>query len=94
MVKIEYATLEPQIKWEIAKFKIREFSIAFSKKIAKDKREKLAQIENVIKSYENSSMPTVSQDLYEQNKSQFELIMNEKTNGHNFKVENGKLSVW
>ena len=42
MVKIEYATLEPQIKWEIAKFKIREFSIAFSKKIAKDKRDTIA----------------------------------------------------
>ena len=27
-------------------------------------------------------MPTVSQDLYEQNKSRFELIKNEKTNGH------------
>ena len=80
MVKIEYATLEPQIIWEVAK--IGEFSISFSKKIAKDLRERFAQIKNVIKSYENSFMPTVSQDLYEQNKSQFELIMNEKTNGH------------
>ena len=69
-----------QLRWEYVKFKIREFSIDFSKKKAKQKRQQIARLEEIIKTYENT--PTdIQQDTYESARMEFDELLTEKTNG-------------
>ena len=81
--KLEHANLDPQLRWELIKYQIRTFCIKFSKKIAKKKREKIADLEKTIKNYENSpSVGTPSHENYVAKKLEFETLMDEKTNGY------------
>ena len=52
--KIEFEDCDPQTKWELVKFRIRTFSIDFSKRVAREKREKIALLEKNINDYENT----------------------------------------
>ena len=51
-MKTELAGFEPQIKWELIKYKICAFCREFLKKTANEKREKMSKLENIIKKYE------------------------------------------
>ena len=55
-LKVQHIGLEPQQKWELLKFKIRSFCIKFSKKIAKQRREELENLENIIKVHETTEI--------------------------------------
>merc|ERR1712074_228931 len=55
-LKIEHQHLEPQKKWEIIKYKIRQFCIKFSKNHSKKLKEKVKAMEEVIQKYENTPM--------------------------------------
>ena len=57
---IGYATLDPQLKWEAVKYEIRKFCISFSKKLAKEKKEKMVDLEKNIKEYENSPSSSIT----------------------------------
>jgi hypothetical protein len=72
--------LSHQAKWELTKYKIRDFFIKFSKKIAKNKRERLKKAEQIISDFENSASD-IQIDIYAQAKADFESIMDEKING-------------
>ena len=79
--KVEYDTLGKQEKLEILKYEIRKFSIAYAKKIAKQKRERVEVLEKNIGLYENTPAAEngVSLETYEANKLEFESLMDEKT---------------
>ena len=66
------------------KIKIREFSIQYAKKVAKQKRDKFDSLEKSISQFENNPEANnpVSFESYMANKLEFETLMDEKTNGH------------
>ena len=82
--KVEFNTSGKQEKLEILKYKIRQFSIEYAKKVAKQKREQTQLLEKSISQYENNPAAdnSVSFDTYEANKLEFEALMDEKTFGH------------
>ena len=79
-MKTDLAGFEPQIKWELIKYKIRAFCRKFSKKIAKEKKEKMTKLENIIKNYETT--PEASDENYLASKLEYETILNLQTSGH------------
>ena len=66
------------------KFKIREFSIQYAKKVAKQKRDKFDSLEKSISQFENNPEANnpISFETYMANKLEFETLMEENTNGH------------
>ena len=82
--KVEYISMGKQEKLEILKYKIRQFSIEYAKKVAKQKREQIQLLEKSISQYENNPAAdnSVSSKTYEANKLEFEALMDEKTFGH------------
>ena len=48
-LKISLANFQPQEKWELLKFKIRAFCIKFSKKKAKERKDKINKLEEITK---------------------------------------------
>ena len=82
--KLEFSDCDPQTKWELVKFRIRSFCIKFSKKIAREKRERLEILEKNIEQFENipANEHSISQDTYNENKLEFESLMDEKTLGY------------
>ena len=80
-VKNENQDMSHQMKWEFLKYAIREFSIIFSKDLARTKREKLEKAEKIIFQYENSDSLHISEDLYLSKKNEYEAIINEQING-------------
>ena len=45
-IKNEHINLNPQSKWEIIKYKIRAFTIQYSKRLAQEKRVRILNLEN------------------------------------------------
>ena len=81
--KSEFRHLEPQMKWEIIKYKIRCFCIKFSKNIAKEKRRMFEALKRNIKQFENfPSSDSISMEIYSANKLEFKALMEEKTKGY------------
>ena len=80
-IKQEQQNISHQAKWEFIKYKIREFSISFSKKLAKEKREKMENAEKIIFQYENSEDHNVTEEIYTLNKREYQNILDEKMNG-------------
>ena len=53
-MKSDLAGFEPQIKWEMIKYSILDFCRKFSKKAAREKRDKVSKLENIIKNSETT----------------------------------------
>ena len=60
--KIELIDHDPQLKWELLKYKIRAFCIQHAKEKAKEKREKFQKHEKIIRDYET----TPNEELFSQ----------------------------
>lgn len=75
--------MDPQTKWEMIKYKIRSFSLKYSKSLAKEKREKIQILENIVEQYENlpNSEHNVTLNQYNSSKIELENFLNEKTKG-------------
>ena len=80
-IKTGHQDLSHQAKWEFLKYKIRNFCMAFSKKIAKEKRKRLEIAEEIIKKHENT-VDAVSEAIYNEAKTDFETILENKTKGY------------
>ena len=81
--KIEYMNFDAQSKWELIKFEIRKLTIDFSKKIAKEKREKKALHEERVISYETTGeQHGVTEEQYRISKNELEKLYNELTEGY------------
>ncbi len=84
ILKNELHDVEPQMKWELFKFKIRHFTSKFSKKIAREKRENQLKWENIVKSFE--TLPTSEHNHgereYLEAKDSLENLQNVKTAGY------------
>ena len=72
------------MKWELVKYKIRDFSIGSSKKIAKQNREKTALLEEIVSDFESKTefFSTYTEDEFLQAKNELELIYENKTKGY------------
>ena len=86
--KREFESIDPQLKWELVKYKVRCVCINASKRLAKEKKRRTEFLENSIDQYENSPLidASISPEIYSANKLEFEALMDEKTNGH---IQNG-----
>ena len=80
--KQSLAEIEPQMKWELIKFKIRQFTRTFSKKLAMEKRENELKWEEIVKGYETSVFNNVTENEYRVAKDGLENLHNEKTAGY------------
>ena len=84
ILKNELHDVEPQMKWELFKFKIRHFTSKFSKKIAREKRENQLKWETIVKSFE--TLPTSEHNHgereYLEAKDSLENLQNVKTAGY------------
>ena len=70
-----------QLKWEFIKYKIREFTIKYSKNKAKLKNSRKIELEKIIINYENT--PTLpQQNIYESAREEYDQMLTEITNGH------------
>ena len=83
-ILLQNDALDHQVKWELVKYKIRDFSIGFSKKIAKQNREKTALLEEIVSDFESKSelFSTYTEDEFLQAKNELELIYENKTKGY------------
>ena len=82
--KVEYGGLNNQIKWELIKFEIRKFTMAYSKKIAREKRKFLKLNENIARDFEIKprNEHSISEEEYERAKQEIEKFHSEKTKGY------------
>ena len=66
------------------KYKIRCFSIDYSKNLSKERREKIEILEKTVRDYENLPLSehNIALESYNNCKSQLESYINEKTKGH------------
>ena len=78
-LKISLANFQPQEKWELLKFKIRAFCIKFSKEKAKERKDKINKLEEIIRDYE--TLPDGNPNLYLESKLKYEEMLNVKTAG-------------
>ena len=72
---------KPQVQWEFLKYEIRKFSIAFSKKKSKEKRENLARLEGKWKELEQNSNCDENLEQYGIYKNDSNDIYNDISNG-------------
>ena len=72
------------MKWELFKFKIRHFTRNFSKKLAMEKRANQSKWEEIIRSYETSTMVdhNIMEDEYISAKNGLENLHNDITAGY------------
>ena len=79
-IKNEYNDLSHQAKWEFAKYKIREFSISYSKNKAKERKVRKEALENILINYETK--PNYNNiEEYQTAKNEYELIQNQILEG-------------
>ena len=85
VIREELGNIEdPRTKWEIFKYRIRQFSSHFSKKVAKARKEKRLSLESEVQKLEKSVSSCSFEDklkYYEQAKSELEEIYNYITKG-------------
>ena len=79
-IKNGYHNLSHQAKWEYAKFKIREFSITFSKNKAKERKLRKIALEKIITDFECKPNYT-SLDEYQNAKSEYDMIQTQILDG-------------
>ena len=72
--------VDPQFRWQYLKYKIRKFSIHFSKGIARNKKIERTSLENKLKTPENSPN-FVNNPEYIETYEKLDKIYQEKTNG-------------
>ena len=72
---------KPQAQWEMLKYEIRKFSVAFSKKKCKEKRENLACLEQKLKELEQNLNCDENLEQYGIHKSELNDIYNNINNG-------------
>ena len=87
--KVEYVNMDNQIKWELIKFEIRKFTMAYSKKIAREKRKLLKLNENIARDFEIKprNEHSISEEEYERAKQEIEKFHSEKTKGYILKTK-------
>ena len=82
----ENTQLNPQNKWELIKFEARKLSINFSKKLAKEKREKKQKIENIVQAFETKPEieSGITENIYLASKIELETLHDQIKNkkGH------------
>ena len=80
MIREELGNIEkPRTEWEMLKYRIRQFSSHFSKKVAKARKEKCLHLESETQKFEKSGSSCSSEDKfkdYEHAKSEHEEINN------------------
>ena len=85
MIREEQENIEdPGTKWEILKYRIRQFSSHFSKKVAKARKETRLRLESEVQKFEKSISSCSSEDKlkeYEEAKSELVEIYNYITEG-------------
>ena len=85
VIREELGNIEdPRTKLEILKYRIRQFSSHFSKKVAKARKEKCLRLESEVEKFEKSVSSCSSEDKlkeYEQAKSELEETYNYITEG-------------
>ena len=83
-IKTECINSDPQTRWEMIKYKIRCFSIDYSKNLSKERREKIEILEKTVRDYENLPLSehNIALESYNNCKSQLDSYTNEKTKGH------------
>ena len=69
-----------QSTWEYVKFRIREFTIEYSKKMAKIKKQRKSELEKIIFKYENTTEETPREN-YEAAREEYNQMTNEFTYG-------------
>ena len=79
-IKNGFNDLSHQAKWEYAKYKIREFSISFSKKKSKERKERIEILEKIILNYECKPNYT-NCDEYQNAKNEYDIIQNQILEG-------------
>ena len=74
---------DQQVRWELLKFELREFSIKFSKKLAHKKRERGIFLENIVKDFETKSKThsIYNEEIYLESKSELEQLHDRITQG-------------
>ena len=82
--KVEYGGMNNQIKWELIKFEIRKFTMAFSKKVAREKKRFLELNEKITRDFETKprNEHSISEEEYERAKVEIEKFHSEKTKGY------------
>ena len=82
--KVEYGGMNNQIKWELIKFEIRKFTMAFSKKVAREKRKLLELNEKITRDFEIKprNEHSITEEEYDRAKQEIEKFHSEKTKGH------------
>ena len=82
--KVEYGGMNNQIKWELIKFEIRKFTMAFSKKVAREKRKLLELNEKITRDFEIKprNEHSITEEKYERAKQEIEKFHSEKTKGY------------
>ena len=82
--KLEFEGLNNQIKWELIKFEIRKFTMAFSKKVAREKKRFLELNEKITRDFETKprNEHSISEEEYERAKVEIEKFHSEKTKGY------------
>jgi len=70
-----------QTKWEYIKYELRNFSIKFSKNLAKSKRQNQTFLENKIKELEQNLISNESLEEYSKVKSELEQIYDKVVEG-------------
>ena len=66
--------MNAQLKWELLKYEIREFTIDYTKRKAKERRKQQALLESELKKLENNLESSENLRKYESLKSDLELI--------------------
>ena len=84
ITKSENEHLEPQSKWELIKYTVRKFSINFSKRLAKERRETVSHLEKTVTNFETkpSHESETTEIQYIAAKNELENINNRKTEGY------------
>ena len=73
--------LEDQVKWEYLKYNIGKYTIIFTKKLEKNKNEKIADLETKLKHFEKHYENQVDNIDYKVCIQQLDAIFDEKANG-------------
>ncbi len=60
------AVNDKRVLWDLIKYRIRQISIKYSKEGARKKREKISQIENLLRTFEENYSNSPSNEHFEQ----------------------------
>ena len=84
IVKNQFSSIfndAPHSQWEFLKYEIRKFSISFSKRKAKEKREKIAELESKLKEFEENLNNVENLEQYKLYKTELSEFYDDISNG-------------